>query len=134
MEGVSRLLRYKTHLPLLCISLIFWGVLYYIFTRIHPDQVRDLVIPYSFVTVVIPFFIATTSFFSYLFLHTSVGLILGTSSALLLFLKLQMVVFEWQWLTIGVVITLLLLKMQLNSHTETQQQSIGRRQRILGSK
>lgn len=82
---------YRTHLPLLILSLISYAVVGYILTTIQPESIAHIPLPYVYVPLQLPFFMGNFFLFSYLFLKTRRGLLVASGLSMLLFLKLQLV-------------------------------------------
>ena len=97
-----KLKKYLKHLPTLILGLIFSASTYLILTRIEPSQIKNFLLPNSYLLFLISLFTASFFLISYLFLSIRTGLILSSPLIIMAFLKLQNVIFE-KWLIISLV-------------------------------
>lgn len=95
--------KYLTHLPTLILALIGWWSVYYILVAIHPSSIRNLIIPNSYLPLLMAFELANFFTWSFVFLNSRRGLIISLYPATLLFLKLQQVILEPTLLVIFLV-------------------------------
>ncbi len=103
---------YRTHLPLLFLSLISYAVVVCILSTIQPESIAHMPLPYSYVPLQLPLFLGNFFLASYLFLKTRRGLLVASGLSLLLFLKLQLVLVTPLLVTV-VVGTLLLTEVAI---------------------
>ncbi|MEN8253290.1 MAG: hypothetical protein ABFQ62_02870 [Patescibacteria group bacterium] len=85
----SLIIRYFRHLPALLISLPFYAIVYYIFSKIKPEAIRHFLVPNAYLPLQVPLFIANFFFFSFVFLKSRRGFFISLIISLTLFLKLQ---------------------------------------------
>lgn len=97
----GKAIKYVRYLPMLLVALLAYGGLALLVYNFYPNQIANLVLVNSYALLVIPFLIANTLFFSYLFLNTRRGFLLSCALTIALFLRLQKVTFEWQWVLLG---------------------------------
>lgn len=97
-----KLKKYLKHLPTLILGLIFSASTYLILTRIEPNQIKNFLLPNSYLPFLISLFMASFFLISYLFLSIRTGLILSSPLIIMAFLKLQNVIFK-KWLIISLV-------------------------------
>lgn len=96
-DDVSLPKRYLKHLPLLILSIPFFILIYYILHNVYPQDLGNTPINNSYLGLLIPFFVANSLLFSYLFLNTRRGSSASLFITVLLFLKLQNFIFEYWW-------------------------------------
>lgn len=100
-EGVKSRARF---LPLFGVALVAYGGIFWLITRISPEQVRDWLFPGSF----IPFHILLASgnffFFTFVTLRKRWGVFAALGIQWLLFLKLQGFTLDlWAWGSAGLI-------------------------------
>lgn len=106
--------KYLKHLPLLIISLPFYGLVYYLLTRVHPDKIRHFLIPNTYLPFQLPLFMANFFLFSYLLLNTRRGLELSLLIMLTLFLKLEAIT-NYLQLSLGLALFILIIDLVISS-------------------
>lgn len=84
---------YLKHSPLLIPSLASYGLIWYLVSRLYPQQLANLPITGSFAPVIVPFFIGTFFLTSYLLLNSRLALYVALALTCALFLRLQQVLF-----------------------------------------
>lgn len=94
----QQLARYLRFLPVLLLSLPFYGAVISIITNFRPHQIADTFFSNSYFFLQLPLLIANLLMFSFILLNTRRGLLLSFFLSVLLFLKLQHVLIEWSWL------------------------------------
>ncbi|MBD3279789.1 MAG: hypothetical protein GF390_03715 [Candidatus Pacebacteria bacterium] len=104
------LIAYLTHLPTLLLGLLFGAITYYIITQVYPEQIKNWLLPASYLPLLIVFFLTNLFVFSFLLLKTRHGLWISSLLTILLFLKLQLVVITWP-LVIGLATGLMGLEL-----------------------
>jgi len=104
---------YFTHLPTLILSLPFYYASYYILNNVYPDQIKNLIIPNTYLPLQLALFIANLFFFSFLFLKTRRGLLTSLMIAIFLFLKLQAVIFDLI-LVLGILFFFVIIELTLS--------------------
>ncbi len=81
--------RYLNYLPTLVISLPFYGGIYFLLINFYPNQLRNWLLPNTYLPLQLLLFIGNFFFFSFIFLKASYGLLLSLWFGWSLFLKLQ---------------------------------------------
>lgn len=97
---------YFKHLPTLVLSLIFYGILFIILTRVDPDTIKNVIAPGFYLPFLLILFLANLFLFSFLFLNSKRGLFYSLLLTTIVFLKMQSVVFTWQVITTFIVLFL----------------------------
>lgn len=81
--------KYLTHLPTLVIAVIGHWLLFLLLIRVRPSQVQNILIPNSYLPIVVLFFLSQFFLWSYIFLHRRRGLFAALLSTTVVFLRLQ---------------------------------------------
>jgi len=96
------------YISFIILSILPVTVIYYIITSVHPNQIRHLIIPNTYLPILIAFFIAASLFFKFLFLKTQHAIIASIIATLLLFLKLQKFILPW-WILLPVFLLVVVI-------------------------
>ncbi len=78
-----------SRIGLLIISVCLYGVIFYLMQRIEPEKIKDVVVPNTYLPLLIATAVAHYFFFSFLFLKSRRGILVSLYLTLLLFLQLQ---------------------------------------------
>jgi len=95
----SWFIKYFRHLPTLLLSLQFYYLVYFIFIKVEPSQIRDYLLPHSYLPLQVAFFLSNFFLFTFVFLKTRRGLTTAFYLSLVLHLRLNFVV-EPIWLLV----------------------------------
>ncbi len=79
------------HLPTLFLALFFYGVCVYVFRRIEPTAIQNMLLANSYVPLLLLSGLGHFFFFSFLFLQSRRGLLVALALTVLLFLRVQQV-------------------------------------------
>ncbi len=102
--------KYLRHLPLLLLSMPFYGGAYYIFSHIHPAKIKHFLIPNTYLPLQLILFGGNFFLFSYLLLNTKRGLRMSILIGLILFLKLELIT---NYLAVAAVLLIIGLTIEL---------------------
>ena len=83
--------QYLAHLPTLLIGLGFSFLSYKILTYIHPDSIKHVLLPNSYLPLLLTIFFALFFLASYLLLNSRRGFFISYFAVIILFLTLQQV-------------------------------------------
>jgi len=106
-ETSGRLVKYLQHLPTLILGIFFYIILFFIFNNFDPDLLKNIILPNSYLAVLLIFFIANFFLFSFIFLNSIRGFIYSLFILLIIFFKIQNVVFD------GILLSILILSILL---------------------
>lgn len=87
--------KYFQHVQTLLLSLPGIVLTFFILTSVYPDDIKNFLIPQSYLPLLISFFAGSFFLLSFIFLNTRRGLWLSVYLTLLLFFKLQMVTYDF---------------------------------------
>jgi len=79
------------HLPTLFLALLFYGICIYIFRRVEPAAIQNVLLANSYIPLLFLSGIGHFFFFSFLFLQSRRGLLAALTLTVLLFLRVQQV-------------------------------------------
>jgi hypothetical protein len=96
----THLSSYLRYLPTLILSFPLYGCAYYIVTTFSPQQIRHIILPNTYLPLLLVIFLANGFLFSFFLLKTRRGFLFSALITLLLFLKLQSVIVTWQVVTV----------------------------------
>ncbi len=80
---------YLFHSPTLIAALVFSGLTYFIATNIEPAQIRNWLLPNTYLPLLLSVFISGFFWFSYILLSSRRGFLLAIAAVIFLFLYLQ---------------------------------------------
>lgn len=83
--------RYRHYLPLLVISLPFYAGVYYLFTHVYPKQIKNFLIPNTYLPLQLLLWGGNFFLLSYLLLDTRLGFFISLLISVYIFLKLQQI-------------------------------------------
>lgn len=108
--------RYLKHLPTLLIGLIFSAVVYLIITRVEPSSIRHVILPNSYLPLLLAVFLACFFIFSFVLLNTRRGFFSALIVMIVLFLRVQQVIFS-PLIIIAVVAPILVIELAFSLFT-----------------
>jgi hypothetical protein len=89
----------------LIISLAFYLITYYLLTSFFPKQIENILIPNSYILILIPFFFGNLFLFGFLSLRLRRGFLISFFITAYFFLKLQQINFNlWLMLKLGLIL------------------------------
>jgi hypothetical protein len=100
------LAKHFNHLPALFMAFFFYVILGIVVVNIDPSLVKDLILPSTYLPVLILVFVANFFLLSFLLLNSKRGLFYSSLITLITFLKFQNVIFELSILLILVLIAI----------------------------
>lgn len=109
--------KYLKHLPVLLFSFPFYFGLLYIFTQINPEAVKNILVPNSYLPLLLLIYFATLFSCTFFMLSFKRGIVISSVVTLLLFLRLQQVQFEVWWLLLVLLITMMCVFMTRTQKT-----------------
>ncbi|MEA2056148.1 MAG: hypothetical protein U9O78_00305 [Patescibacteria group bacterium] len=92
----SLLQYYFNHLPCLFLAIVFNGLLYYLVTHVNPSQIKNFLLPNTYLPFLLILFFASWFSISFLMLNSRRGLVITLLLVWIVFLKLQKVIFTQQ--------------------------------------
>jgi hypothetical protein len=101
--------KYLTHLKTFILCLPFYGLCFYMLRNLHPNQVKNVLIPNLYFPFQLSLFLGNVFFFSFLFLNTRRGLLITLFIQTFVFLKLQSVIMTWQ-LSLGIGVLFVIIE------------------------
>lgn len=108
--------KYVPYLPTLLLSLPFYFGVFYMVTKVYPAEVKDTLVPNSYLLFHLVFWIANYFLFSFVWLNSRRGFLSALLVGVLLFARMQSYVLPWQIILgligIFVIIELLLSGVQ----------------------
>lgn len=99
-KRLSLVERYLRYLPTLVLSIPFLLVSYYILTKIPPNQIKDSILPNTYLPLLVAIFLSNLFVWSFILLKTFRGLVISTIITIFLFLKLQQVLIDYSVVSI----------------------------------
>jgi hypothetical protein len=94
LPSLKPLRGYFRHLPLLILAAPFYAGLYWLLTNVRPDQVKNWLLPNSYLPFHVLFFLGNFFFFTFLTLSKRWGIFIALALEWLIFLKFQDVTWD----------------------------------------
>lgn len=93
-QPVYFLNNYLSHLPALFMAGFFYLILVLVMVNIDPQLIKNLILPSTYLPVLLLVFLANFFLLSFIFLNSKRGLFYTTIVTIITFLKFQKVIFE----------------------------------------
>lgn len=95
-------------LPILIVSAPFWMIIVKILTDLRPEQIKNFLIPNSYLPLTSSVFFAFFFTISYITLNNKISLLVGLLISLVLYLKLINVIFDW-YLLLSLIVVFIII-------------------------
>lgn len=99
--------KYLKHLPILLFSFPFYFGLVYVLTQISPELIKNMLLPNSYLPLLVLIYFATLFSFTFFLLSFRRGIVVSSVLTIMVFAKLQQLQFEIWWISLLLLITVI---------------------------